>query len=99
MNNNLYDEEGYITHSTLPVKFKWHGGSKRPYADTVVGVLIKGVKSEEEAKNTVRQFGSYPETIYDNHESRKGWWEYYFTTVRKISDDEFHVMYVKPFTD
>lgn len=99
MTNKLYDEEGYITHSSLPVKFKWSGGSKRPYADNVVGVIIKGVTSEEDAKDTVRQFGSYPETIYDNADVRKGWWEYYFKQITKLSDDEFHVFYVKPFTD
>jgi len=97
-NNSIYDDEGFITHSTMPIKFKWNGGSKRPYADTVVGVLLKGVKNEEEAKNAVRNFGS-GETIYDNRDERKGWWEYYFSKVEKVGEDLYQVNYVKPFTD
>lgn len=92
----MYDESGFITNEELGIKFKYSGGSKRPYADTITGLIIQGDITEQKAKEIAEQFNG--SKIYENKDERKGWWETYFSRIEKL-DNGFHLYYVTPFND
>lgn len=93
----MYDKEGFITNEELGIKFKYEGGSHRPYADTVTGLVIKGENiTEKKAKEIARQFSK--SKIYENKDEREGWWETYFSRIEKL-DDGWHLFYITPFND
>ena len=97
----MYDEEQFITNEELGIKFKYEGGSHRPYADQVTGLTLKTIDgsklTEKKVKKIAQDFKK--ETIYNKDDEARSWYGIFWSSCEKREDGSWHVVFVDPFTD